>query len=235
MITTMFEDAKNVGIVEANPFSNLRLPPIEREAGIVAPSIEQYAALLDATTILGGYGTEFRAMIQVAAWTGIRQGELFALQWPQVSNTEIVVMQSRKLDGSLGKPKNGKIRSVPLLPPARVLDQVPRRPDEFVFHSQRGSPLSKSAHAWGWQKVKASAGVGIRWHDLRHFCATQLLELGLSHFDVSVQLGHTDGGALVMSRYGHPSLDAAKQRLQGAFELDDNEIGSGPGSREAAK
>jgi hypothetical protein len=33
--------------------------------------------------------------------------------------------------------------------------------------------------------------------------------MGMSHFDVSVQLGHEDGGALVMERYGHPPKNAA--------------------------
>jgi hypothetical protein len=42
---------------------------------------------------------------------------------------------------------------------------------------------------------------------------TQRLELGLDHFAVSIQLGHEDGGALVMARYGHPSKDAARKRL----------------------
>lgn len=32
-----------------------------------------------------------------------------------------------------------------------------------------------------------------------------------------VQLGHTDGGALVMSTYGHPSEDAARARLKAAY------------------
>jgi integrase len=235
VIGTMFEDARNVGVVDTNPFSNLRLPPTERTAGITAPTMEDYKALLDASTILGGYGPEFKAMIQFTAWTGVRQGELFALKWPEVGKTEIVVRQSRKLDGSVGLPKNGRVRTIPLLPPARVLDQVPRRPDDFVFHTARGRPLSKSTHGWAWQKVKASAHVDLRWHDLRHFCATQLLELGLSHFDVSIQLGHTDGGALVMSRYGHPSIEAAKDRLQAAFEIDPHRISSRAGSGEAAK
>jgi integrase len=53
----------------------------------------------------------------------------------------------------------------------------------------------------------------IRFHDLRHFAATQWLERGASHFDVSVLLGHEDGGALVMSRYGHPSKTLATERL----------------------
>jgi integrase len=54
-------------------------------------------------------------------------------------------------------------------------------------------------------------------YELRHFCATHLLELGLSLADVAIQLGHTDGGALVMSTYGHPSEDAARERLKRAF------------------
>jgi len=53
---------------------------------------------------------------------------------------------------------------------------------------------------------------------VRHFCATHLLELGVSHADVAIQLGHTDGGALVMSTYGHPSEDGARERLKQAYE-----------------
>jgi integrase len=231
VIGTMYEDARNVGMVESNPFTNLRLPASEKAPEITPPRPEDFRALLEACTVLGGYCAEMRAMITFAAWTGIRQGELFALQWQDVSNDEIIVRRSRKLDGSLGRPKNGRIRTVPLLPPARVLDQVPEREGSpFVFHSPRGKALIKGTHGWSWQKVKAAARVDCRWHDLRHFCATQLLELGLDHFAVSVQLGHSDGGALVMARYGHPSVDAAKRRLLGAFEFAPAEAGSGAGS-----
>jgi integrase len=233
VIGTMYEDARNIGIVESNPFANLRLPVTDRRPVITPPTMDEYRALLESCTVLGGYGPEFRAMITVAAWTGIRQGELFGLQSGDVVDNEITISRSRKLDGSLGPPKNGQSRTVPLLPPARVLDDVPPRPDEFIFHSPRGKPLIKGTHGWSWQKVKAAAGVETRWHDLRHFCATQLLELGLDHFAVSIQLGHTDGGKLVMERYGHPSVDAAKRRLLQAFEWSDRESGSATGSRGA--
>jgi integrase len=169
-------------------------------------------------------------MITFAAWTGVRQGELFGLQWDDLDSEELTVRRSRKVDGTLGKPKNGMERTIPILPPARVLDAVPHRPDPFVFHSPRGEPLLRQTHAWSWQKVKAGARATIRWHDLRHFCATQLLDLGLDHFAVSVQLGHTDGGALVMERYGHPSVDAAKHRLLLAFQMHEAETGSATGS-----
>jgi integrase len=231
VIGTMYEDARNVGLVESNPFANLRLPAVDKQPEVEPPTIEEYRALLEACTVLGGYCAEMRAMITFAAWTGLRQGELFALQWHDVGEDEVTVRRSRKLDGSLGRPKNGQSRTVPLLPPARVLDQVPRRDGSpFVFHSPRGQPLIKGTHGWSWQKVKAAARVDCRWHDLRHFCATQLLELGLDHFAVSVQLGHTDGGALVMARYGHPSVDAAKGRLLGAFATEPLETGSAAGS-----
>lgn len=235
VIGTMYEDARNVGLVEHNPFANLRLPATERKAEIKPLAMDEYRALLDACPVLGGYAEEFRAMIQFAAWTGIRQGELFGLQWRDVGGDAIQVERARKLDGTLGPPKNGKPREVPLLPPARVLDNVEHRRDPFVFHSPRGRPLIKGTFGWSWQKVRAGAGVTCRWHDLRHFCATQLLELGLSHFDVSIQLGHTDGGALVMARYGHPSVGAARERLLRAFELDAAEAGSEVGSKEAQR
>lgn len=48
----------------------------------------------------------------------------------------------------------------------------------------------------------------------------------LDHFAVSVQLGHEDGGTLVMSRYGHPSKEAARERLIAAFRFSSIETGS---------
>jgi hypothetical protein len=44
--------------------------------------------------------------------------------------------------------------------------------------------------------------------------------MGVSHADVAIQLGHTDGGALVMSTYGHPSEQGARERLKRAYGLN---------------
>lgn len=236
IVRTMYADAMNVGLVERNPFENLRLPTAQRKAQITAPSLEQIAGLCKATTVLGGYGPEFKALVQFAAWSGLRTGELQALQWDDLSEKLIRVQRARKRDGSHGLPKNGKARLVPFLPPARVLDDVPRRPDAYVFHSPRGKELDQGSMFYAWREVRATAGLRtIRFHDLRHFTATQLLEMGLSHFDVSVMLGHNDGGRLVMERYGHPSEDAARERLLAAFEVDPAGIGSRVGSRSAAE
>jgi integrase len=236
VVGIMYEDARNIGLVESNPFSRLSLPPAERRGTITPPTMEEYRRLLEACTVLGGYGPEFRAMIQFSAWTGVRAGELHALEWDDVEGEVIQIRRSRRRDGSIGPPKNGKARTIAFLPPARVLESVSRRRDAYVFHSPRGNPLIQGSHHYAWRAARAAAALpGTRWHDLRHFCATQLLEMGRSHFDVAVQLGHEDGGALVMARYGHPSKDAARERLLRAFSLEDAESGSATGSSRSHK
>jgi integrase len=241
----MYEDARNIGLVEVNPFSNLRLPRTERTEEVTPPTLEEYRALLAACMVQGGYAGEIRALIQFTAWTGLRAGEVQGLQWPDVGDEEIMVRRARKDDGTYGKPKNGRERPIAFPEPARVLDQVPRREGSpFVFHTPRGVPLKKGNLYYIWNRVRDNSGTSvdrlragllpIRFHDLRHFCATQLLERGLDHFAVSVHLGHEDGGALVMARYGHPSKDAARDRLRALFSPDSDQSGSWAGSRAAA-
>ena len=222
-IAAMYEDARDVGLVKANPFSGLRLPRRVRTR-VAPPSPEELDLLLGACSTLGVYGPEFRALIEFCAWTGLRSSEVQALRWSDVEDDRVWVRRARKDDGAYGPPKNGRERVVPFLGRARVLHRVPRRAGcDLVFHTPRRLPLSKGTLHYHWQAVRDGSGTSssrqisgvrpIRFHDLRHFCATALLEEGASHFDVSVMLGHEDGGALVMSRYGHPSKDAARRRL----------------------
>ncbi len=112
VVGIMFEDARNIGLVEANPFSNLRLPASERTQEVHPPSLEEFRQLLEACTVLGGYGAEFRAMIQFSAWTGVRAGELHALRWEDVGEDTIWIRGARKRDGEIGRPKNGKEREI---------------------------------------------------------------------------------------------------------------------------
>lgn len=240
-IATMYEDARNIGIVTENPFSNMRLPVTEKTEEVYPPSLEEFRSLLNACITLGGYAQEFRSLLQFTAWSGLRAGEIQGLQWDDVEEKRVWIRRSRKSDGSLGPTKNKKVRWRPLPPPARVLDQVPRRyQSPFVFHSPQGKPLNKGTLYYTWRGVRNAAGIpvdrkhaglpNLRFHDLRHFAATQALEHGADHFAVSVMLGHEDGGALVMARYGHPSRERAAERLLAAFGEEPEQTGSQPRS-----
>jgi integrase len=131
-----------------------------------------------------------------------------------------VAAPDRRVPFRLKLPKNGRARVVILPPPARdaLLDVPPRIDTGWLFVTGRGRRFRKSSLFYYWNPVRAAFGrPGMDFYELRHFCATHLLELGVSHADVAVQLGHTDGGALVMSTYGHPSEDGARERLKRAY------------------
>lgn len=91
-------------------------------------------------------------------------------------------------------------------------------------HTPRGRRLTKGSLAYVWCPVasawRAKGGRDLDLYELRHACATPLLERGLAPADVAVQLGHTDGGRLVMTLYGHPDERRARDRLRMAFAYD---------------
>ena len=162
-------------------------------------------------------------MILFAGYVGLRPGELFALERADVGRDEVAIRRNLDGTGRLKLPKNNRERVVILPPPAReALRDVPPRLDvSWLFVTKYGRQFKKSSLLYYWNPVRAVFGrPGMDFYELRHFCATHLLELGVLHADVAVQLGHTDGGALVMSTYGHPSEDAARERLKRAYEIN---------------
>jgi integrase len=221
-VRAMLNDAINDGLHPGpNPFSNLRLEQPRGRKDLDAPTEEELLALAGhALTVHADFGSTFRAMILFAAYVGLRPGELYALQRSDVGHDEVIIRRSLDGTGQLKLPKNGKERVVILPPPARdaLLDVVPRVDVPWLFVTRSGRQFRKSSLLYYWNPVRAAFGrPGMDFYELRHFCATHLLELGVSHADVAVQLGHTDGGALVMSTYGHPSEDLARERLKRAF------------------
>lgn len=222
-VRAMFQDALNEEIVTENPFSNLRLPQSRGRRDLEVISEKRLHELADsALTSCDGYGSTFRACILFAAYVGLRPGELFTLKRADVDFAagEVRIKTSLGSTGEVTLPKNGKPRTVILPPPAaEALRSMPRRSDSlYVFTTPNGKRFSRTSHYYWWRAVRLAFGVpDMDFYELRHFCATHLLELGVSHADVAVQLGHTDGGALVMSTYGHPSEDAARERLRKAF------------------
>jgi integrase len=221
VVRAMFKDALDEEVVLSNPFAKLGLEQNRGRKDLVTLTDDELHELADsALETFDAYGPTFRACILFAAYTGLRPGELFALEWRDIQGDVIHVRRSLSSTGEVTLPKNGKTREVILPPPARAaLTAMPRNArSSHVFATSRGRPFSKTSHYYYWHAVRAAAGrPGMDFYELRHFCATHLLELGLSASDVAVQLGHTDGGALVMSTYGHPSEDAARDRVRQAF------------------
>jgi integrase len=230
-VRAMFTDAINDGLHPGPiPFSNLRLEQPRGRQNLTALMEPEVVRLADhALACLGSFGPTFRAMVLFAAYVGLRPGELYALERRDVGKDEVLIRQNLDGTGQIKVPKNGKARTVILPPPAReALVDVPARLDvPWLFVTPRGHRFSKGSHLHYWRLVRTAFGrPTMHFYELRHFCATHLLELGVSHADVAVQLGHTDGGALVMSTYGHPSEQAARERLKRAYTANVRRLSS---------
>jgi integrase len=223
VVRAMFNDALNEECVTTNPFANLRLDQRHGRRDLIALTEAEVRELADTSlSLFGAYGPTFRACILFAAYVGLRPAEMFVLKWSDIdiAGSQVDINWSLGSTGEITPPKNGLKRTVVLPPQAKeVLLAMPRRADSpYVFTAPCGRRFSKTSHYYYWRLLRTEAGrAKMAFYELRHFCATHLLELGVSHADVAVQLGHTDGGALVMSTYGHPSDDAARARVLAAY------------------
>jgi integrase len=95
------------------------------------------------------------------------------------------------------------------------------RDRKFVFTNETGGPVHPSSLAIRFRKLIAAAGVPtIRFHDLRHTCATLLLGQGVHPKVVQERLGHADI-AMTMNLYSHVTADIqrhAADQLDAAIE-----------------
>jgi len=89
----------------------------------------------------------------------------------------------------------------------------------YLFHSARGRRLSKGPLSYAFRVVRQRWGKRdkLELYELRHACATLLMERGLPPHVVVNQLGHTDGGALVQRLYGHPAERGMRDQVRLAF------------------
>jgi integrase len=222
---TMFSDAVLDGLVATNPFANLRLERSRGRKDIIVLTEPEIEALCDtALEVWPEYGSTVAAMIATAAYTGIRPGELFALE-PRdirISDCELDVRRSYN-DVEFKAPKNGRERLGIVLPPqaGERLARMPRSlHGEFLFVPPRGQHFRKSTLYYYWGPVRIAAKrQGMDWYDMRHAAATLLLERGVEPEDVAWQLGHTDAGDLVRQLYGEPHRPDAgrRERIKRAF------------------
>lgn len=223
-VRAMFGDAVRDGLVDINPFSNLRLPGSRGRKDIVVLTESEVVDLadvaLDPRMELGDYAPVYRAQVLFAGFVGLRPGELFALRRTDVQGQLVTIERSLDSLGEIGPTKNGRSRQ-PIIPPVAqdALLEVPAFANGLLFTSPAGKMWTQSSHHRYWSRLRMIANrPGFDFYELRHAAATMMLERGLSPWDVADQLGHRDGGQLVMERYGHPSEAGSRARRLAAWD-----------------
>ena len=194
---------------------------------LALPNDEQWQAILAEAGRNVGYGGRGAGwLIRFLAYTGARLQEARGYSEHEIrrlANFGGVDPQQatgvRKRDVDLTRNmirlygKGGKERWVPLLAEARELIEeiFAARPkmkndDRLMTVMECPETLARCCKEAGCQRLTH--------HDLRHFFATRLIEMGIDIPTVAKLLGHADGGALAMKVYGHLRMAYLQKRLQ---------------------
>ena len=145
-----------------------------------------------------------------AVATGMRQGELLALRWPDIdldAGTVAVRHTLRRGTRTLGEPKTERAKRTLRMADTTVATLRAHRTRQleerlaagrfwqdldFVFATKDGGPLDTSTVTRSFQAALARAGLPKQpFHHLRHAYATLMLEAGEELVVVSRSLGHS--------------------------------------------
>ena len=188
-----------------------KIPRIKRLK--VPPQKFDFLTQQESQLLLGHAHGVWYELILVALKTGLRFGELRALDWSDI-NWEIKVLTVRRslCRNVIGPPKSNKERHIPLTD--EVCQALARRRQEkgLVFVDQSHQPFSQMRFYRELRAICRQAGLRkIRWHTLRHSFASHLAMAGASMKAIQELLGHAD--ITTTLRYAHLTPTALKEAV----------------------
>jgi integrase len=226
LLHSIFKRAVRFYELSSNPAAGVDRQPQRRsgDINVLTPDEVRLLALHAETQ-------QDAALYTVAAFAGLRLGELRALRWADVDFAKQLIHVRRNYTGhALGVPKSGKVRSVPLIDPAaRAIDGLSRRerftePDDLVFIGMAGDHFDDSALRRRFVKALDRARLKrLRFHDLRHTFGTIAVQ-AFPLTDVKAYMGHADIATTLVYVHFVPQADAAA-KLAGVVEGDDLQSG----------
>lgn len=209
LLRSMLNLAIEWDYLKVNPIVKVKLPREEyKEIQPMTPEeIKLFFDVLD---------DEWRPLFHTLIFTGMRLGELLALQWSDIYwSKDIIRVQRSAWNGQFVEPKTrGSIRSITMSPSLKsVLFKLFQDREitemNLVFPNENGHMIgSSNLRQRIFEPALKAAGLRkIRIHDLRHTYASLLIAQGENLKYIQKQLGHTSITTTV-DRYGHLMPDA---------------------------
>jgi integrase len=206
LLRVALQDAVTDGLLVVNAAKNLRLGHKYR-AKVSAWSAEEARRFLRTAR-----SDRLYALYAVALSLGLRRGEALGLRWSDADLDEGVIYVRQALHRVEGRLQFGPVKSdgseravaVPAaclaaLADHRTAQEVEREEagigwtdSGLVFTTGRGTPIEPRNINRHFAALTERAGVSkIRFHDLRHSCATLLYEQGVPLEHIQDVLGHS--------------------------------------------
>jgi len=218
-LRVLMNDAIEKGIIEKNPVRGLskfyRQAPVRHAE--IEPLTEEESLLFLKTAL--EWEPEHYPMFLRSLHTGMRSGEVIGLQWPDIDwNGMFIEVRRQVVRGKVTTLKTTKARrrvdcsddlleTLAALKKKRQEEALKRGSNEiyeWIWANEKGRRIDMAnVKAERFKKVLRKAGLrDIRYHDLRHTYASQLLAQGEAVTYVSQQLGHATP-QITFNRYAH--------------------------------
>lgn len=139
-----------------------------------------------------------QAAIWAALLTGARRGELFQIQKEHIGRDAITFPASNT--------KTLRMRVIPIIPALRPWLKF--FPLDMTLYGVQSA----------WRRARIKAGMPhANFHDLRHSCASIMLDLGVDLYTISKILGHAN--VQTTQRYAHLQVEAQRKALEKLSQL----------------
>lgn len=221
IVRGMFKLAVVDRVIALSPFDGIKAPTL-LEAAVHPPDVAEVLALVQ-----HAYNDRWRTMLEVAALTGLRSGELRGLALDRIDFLRRTVRVDQQLVYTKGagmhldtvKTSSAR-RTVPL--PQRVVDVLAAYVRQYppaaegdwaglVFTMPGGRPIGTATLDWALKAICEKASVRPRhWHELRHHYASVLIAGGESVKVVQKRLGHKNV-TTTLSTYAHLFAEAEER------------------------
>lgn len=224
-VATIFRSAVEDRLIPASPCVRIALPKKDRTdvEPLTGDELKALAAEVP---------DRLRALIVLAAGTGLRQAECFGLTVDRVDFLRRQVKVDRQLVRTragvpeFGPPKTqASLRTVPM--PKVVADVLAAHlaahgtgPEGLVFTNRVGRPLNRGAiwDMWHPAARRADLPEGTTFHDLRHFYASLLIAKGCSVKAIQRRLGH-QSAVETLDTYGHLWPDSDEETREAVDQV----------------
>ena len=209
LLSAALKAALRDGLIPSNPAAGARLPRTERGEQRHL-SHDEFAALLTEIP------ERWRPMVRFLVASGARLSEVTALRPSDVNRRTNTVRISRAWKRepggtALGAPKTMRsVRTIDL--PPDVLAELDYS-NQYLFTGRSGKPVNAgSFRAKVWWPAVARAKLAEprpRIHDLRHTCASWLIQAGVPLPVIQQHLGH-ESITITVDTYGHLDRRSAR-------------------------
>ncbi len=223
-LSTVLQQAVRDGRIQANP---CQIPA----AGLIRTPERVPATPEEIDALAAAMPPRWAAAVQVAAWSGLRAGELFGLARRHVDLEAGTVRVERAVTYLPGEPpflgttKTESSRRTVHLPPhvVRLLAEHMERytrpgPDALVFADERGRIAPAKLRQRSFRRARnAIDRPDLTWHDLRHTGATIAAQAGASLRELQHRLGHSTVRAAMI--YQHADSRRDRELAQAMSQL----------------